>query len=122
MAKTIKIRGKVRKGVTTIKCLISHPMETGTRKNKKTGGTIFKMIIPKTPPISTKDESDIISQIEKSIGSLAEQADQIAEIQPDTQCWFSFCGEPLLEPELLFKMLAYAKSVGLKSFPVFSEK
>jgi sulfatase maturation enzyme AslB (radical SAM superfamily) len=34
-------------------------------------------------------------------------ADQIADASPDTQCWFSFCGEPLLEPELLFKMLAY---------------
>jgi len=28
-------------------------------------------------------------------------ANQIAAISPDTQCWFSFCGEPLLEPEML---------------------
>lgn len=37
MAKSIKVRAKAKKGVATIKCLISHPMETGLRKNKKTG-------------------------------------------------------------------------------------
>ena len=42
-------------------------------------------------------------------------ANQISPISPETQCWFSFCGEPLLEPELLLRMLAYGKSVGLKS-------
>ncbi len=42
-------------------------------------------------------------------------ADQVAEISPSTQCWFSFCGEPLLEPELLIKMIKYSKSVGLSS-------
>ncbi len=42
MAKsTIKIRAKVKGGVTTVKCLITHPMETGTRKDKKT-----KKLIP----------------------------------------------------------------------------
>jgi sulfatase maturation enzyme AslB (radical SAM superfamily) len=45
-------------------------------------------------------------------------ADQIAAISPDTQCWFSFCGEPLIEPELLFRMLDYAKSVELQSLNV----
>lgn len=45
-------------------------------------------------------------------------ADQISKISPDTQCWFSFCGEPLLEPELLLKMLAYGKSVGLHSLNI----
>ena len=34
MAK-IKIRAKASKGVTTVKTLMSHPMETGLRKNKK---------------------------------------------------------------------------------------
>lgn len=38
--KSIKIRAKAKKGVTTVKCLISHPMETGLRKNKKTGKKI----------------------------------------------------------------------------------
>ena len=45
-------------------------------------------------------------------------ADEIAEISPTTQCWFSFCGEPLLEPELLIKMINYGKSVGLKSINI----
>jgi sulfur-oxidizing protein SoxZ len=37
---TIKIRAKVKNGVTTVKALISHKMETGLRKNKKTGEKI----------------------------------------------------------------------------------
>jgi sulfatase maturation enzyme AslB (radical SAM superfamily) len=45
-------------------------------------------------------------------------ANQISAISPDTQCWFSFCGEPLLEPELLLKMLAYGKAIGLRSLNV----
>jgi len=43
-------------------------------------------------------------------------ADQIAEISPEkTEVWFSFCGEPLLEPDLLFRMLRYGREVGLRS-------
>lgn len=49
-------------------------------ENKETGGTIFKMIIPKKPPVSQKEELHIISQIEKSITALTEQADQIDDI------------------------------------------
>jgi sulfur-oxidizing protein SoxZ len=37
---TIKIRAKVKNGITTVKALISHKMETGLRKNKKTGEKI----------------------------------------------------------------------------------
>ncbi len=37
---SIKIRAKASDGVTTIKALIKHPMETGQRKNKKTGKLI----------------------------------------------------------------------------------
>lgn len=37
---TIKIRAKAKDGVTTVKALVSHPMETGLRKNKKTGKKI----------------------------------------------------------------------------------
>jgi len=37
---SIKMRAKASGGVTTIKALISHPMETGTRKDKKTGEKI----------------------------------------------------------------------------------
>jgi len=41
MAKSsIKIRAKVKAGEAKVKCLISHPMETGFRKNKKTGKLI----------------------------------------------------------------------------------
>lgn len=45
-------------------------------------------------------------------------ADEIATVAPRTECWFSFCGEPLLEPERLFEILAYGKQVGLKSLNV----
>ena len=37
---SIKMRAKTDGTVTTIKALISHPMETGTRKDKKTGKNI----------------------------------------------------------------------------------
>jgi sulfur-oxidizing protein SoxZ len=40
MASSIKIRAKESNGVTTIKALVKHPMETGTRKNAKTGKPI----------------------------------------------------------------------------------
>lgn len=40
MAKSIKIRAKVKAGVTTVKSLMTHTMETGLRKNKKTGEMI----------------------------------------------------------------------------------
>ena len=35
--KSIKVRAKERKGVVTVKALMNHPMETGLRKNTKTG-------------------------------------------------------------------------------------
>jgi sulfur-oxidizing protein SoxZ len=37
---SIKMRAKVADGVTTIKALVSHPMDTGLVKDKKTGKTI----------------------------------------------------------------------------------
>lgn len=37
MAKTIKSRAQAKGDEVTVKALISHPMETGLRKNKKTG-------------------------------------------------------------------------------------
>ena len=40
MAKSIRIRAKLKGGDTTVKALITHPMETGLRKNKKTGEKI----------------------------------------------------------------------------------
>ena len=40
MATSIKIRAKAKGGVTTVKALMTHPMETGLRKDKKTGNMI----------------------------------------------------------------------------------
>lgn len=40
MAGNIKIRAKTSNGVTTVKSLMSHEMETGLRKDKKTGEPI----------------------------------------------------------------------------------
>ncbi len=40
MAKSIKIRAKAKDGVVTVKALMNHPMETGLRKDKKTGKLI----------------------------------------------------------------------------------
>lgn len=45
-------------------------------------------------------------------------ADEITECSPHTEIWFSFCGEPLLEPELLMRMLRYGRSIGLQSLNV----
>ena len=35
--KTIRLRASNKGGTTTVKALITHPMETGLRKDKKTG-------------------------------------------------------------------------------------
>lgn len=40
MANSIKVRANVKGDVTVVKTLISHPMETGLRKDKKTGKVI----------------------------------------------------------------------------------
>ena len=40
MASTIKVRAKAKDGVVTVKALMSHAMETGLRKDKKTGQMI----------------------------------------------------------------------------------
>ncbi|MGD2117767.1 MAG: thiosulfate oxidation carrier complex protein SoxZ [Chromatiales bacterium] len=37
---SIKIRAKSKAGVVTVKALMTHPMETGLRKDKKTGELI----------------------------------------------------------------------------------
>ncbi|WP_353571870.1 thiosulfate oxidation carrier complex protein SoxZ [Candidatus Albibeggiatoa sp. nov. BB20] len=39
MAKT-KVRAKLKNGITQVKVLVKHPMETGSRKDKKTGEKI----------------------------------------------------------------------------------
>jgi pyruvate-formate lyase-activating enzyme len=45
-------------------------------------------------------------------------ADEIAATAPRTELWFSFCGEPLLEPDLLLEVLAYGRSAGLVSLNI----
>jgi sulfur-oxidizing protein SoxZ len=40
MEKKVKIRAKLKDGVTTVKALMTHPMETGARKDKSTGELI----------------------------------------------------------------------------------
>jgi sulfatase maturation enzyme AslB (radical SAM superfamily) len=45
-------------------------------------------------------------------------ADQIRAEAPATECWFSFCGEPLMEPDLLVEMLRYGRTIGLESLNV----
>jgi len=38
--KTIRLRASNKNGVATVKALITHPMETGLRKDKKTGKAV----------------------------------------------------------------------------------
>ena len=40
MANSIRIRAQAKGGETSVKALITHPMETGQRKDKKTGKLI----------------------------------------------------------------------------------
>lgn len=40
MSNTIKVRAKSSEGVAEVKCLITHPMEQGNRKDPKTGENI----------------------------------------------------------------------------------
>ena len=53
---TIKIRAKESKGDVTVKALMKHPMETGQRKDKKTGGTIPANFIQEVIGKATRDE------------------------------------------------------------------
>lgn len=47
-------------------------------------------------------------------------ADEIAAVAPQTEVWFSFIGEPLLEPDLLLRIVAYGKKAGLQSLNINS--
>lgn len=40
MTKKVKIRASLKDGVTTVKALMTHPMETGARKDKESGELI----------------------------------------------------------------------------------
>jgi sulfur-oxidizing protein SoxZ len=45
MANSIKIRARAKGNAVTVKALIKHPMETGLRKDKKTGKVIPALFI-----------------------------------------------------------------------------
>lgn len=45
-------------------------------------------------------------------------ADETAVVAPDTEVWFSFCGEPLLDAPRLIQYLTYGKAAGLRSLNV----
>ena len=45
-------------------------------------------------------------------------ADETARLAPDTECWFSFCGEPFLQPRHLFDCIRYGRSIGLQSLNI----
>ena len=47
MTDSIKIRARLKNGQPLIKMLINHPMETGRRKDKRTGATIPENYIQK---------------------------------------------------------------------------
>ena len=51
--KSIRIRARHKNGITTVKALISHPMETGLRKNSKTGKLIPAHFIQEVTATST---------------------------------------------------------------------
>jgi len=47
MAGSIKIRASVAGDMAEVKCLITHPMEPGNRKDKTTGADIPRSSSPK---------------------------------------------------------------------------
>jgi len=53
--KTIKARAKVKGDICTVKALIKHPMETGLRKDKKTGEKIPEHFIQEVSCVHNGD-------------------------------------------------------------------
>ncbi len=51
---SIKIRAQINNGITTVKALISHPMETGLRIDRKTGQPIPAKFISNVTCVSNK--------------------------------------------------------------------
>ena len=54
MAKSIKVRAKAKGDEVTVKALFSHPMETGLRKDKKSGKIIPAHFIQEVLPGASK--------------------------------------------------------------------
>jgi hypothetical protein len=65
-SKSIKLRAKEKGGVTTVKALMTHPMETGLRKDSKTGKLIPAHYIRETSTLMHKFYSDKASICAKS--------------------------------------------------------
>jgi sulfur-oxidizing protein SoxZ len=57
--KSIKIRAKAKGGETTVKCLMNHPMETGLRKDKKTGKAIPAHFIQEV--VAKHNDTDVLT-------------------------------------------------------------
>ena len=55
----IKVRAKIKKGACVVKALMSHKMETGLRKNKKTGKKIPAHFI--TEVTATHNGNNVLS-------------------------------------------------------------
>jgi len=63
--KSIKIRAKEKNGVVTVKALMTHPMDTGRVKSKKTGETIPAHFIQE---VTCKSQDKIILATQWSSG------------------------------------------------------
>jgi len=59
MANSIKVRAKLKGDVTEVKALMSHPMETGLRKDKKTGEVIPAHFIQEV--VCTHNDKEVIN-------------------------------------------------------------
>ena len=57
---TIKIRAKENKGSVTVKALVKHPMETGQRKDNKTGDKIPAHFIQEVVGRANGDEVIVV--------------------------------------------------------------
>lgn len=56
---SIKLRTKAKDGVVEVKALIKHPMETGLRKDKKTGEKIPEHFIKEV--VVTANDTEVMS-------------------------------------------------------------
>ncbi len=61
MSKSIKLRAASKKGIITVKALMNHPMETGLRKDKKTGKPIPAHYIQQV--IAKADDKTVLNAV-----------------------------------------------------------
>lgn len=59
MSKKVKIRARLKDGVTTVKALMTHPMETGARKDKESGELIPAHYIQEV--VVTHNDKDVLN-------------------------------------------------------------